>query len=249
MKTLILSLLVLCLCLGSTCFGVDLPREERTAQGITFHLPAGWKPIPKDVLDAYCEAVAKMAPNAAKQSYDYGFQLAESAKWFDYPYILVQVNRSGRISESQFESMKKVEQDMARGMEKTRDAMSSFASGARLGEPVYDPASHILWTRIVLDVKGAGMVRGVVGVVLTERGFIQVSGYAREMDFPSYAPVFEAIIRNIALGDELKYRSLSGESLKPMDWGKVLRNGLIGAAIAGVLALILTLVGKRKSGS
>jgi len=252
MKTATLWIVVLGICIGSPCFGAELPREERTAHGITFHLPAGWKPIPREVLDSYCEAMAKMAPKAAKQSYDYGFQPADSAKWFAYPYLLVQVNRSGRIPESQFESMKRVEQAMSRGMEKTRDAMSSFASGARLGETAYDPAAHILWTRIALDVKGTGTVRGVVGVVLTETGFVQVSGYAKDAEYSRYSPLFEAIIRNIALGEDMKYRPRAGESPAPapvMDWGTVLVNGLIGAAAAGVIALIVLLVGKRKTGS
>jgi hypothetical protein len=196
---------VIVLLLGTPCFGVDLPQSLACKEGFTIHLPQDWKPIPKEVLDRYSQAISRMAPQAEQQVYDYGFQRADSPKWFTYPYILVQVKRSGRIPEEQLKSLKRIEKALDDSFSKTTDSLSALASNASLGEPVYDPVSHILWTRIAIDIKNAGTVRGIIGSILTEEGFVQIACYAKDDDFGKYLPVFEDVIKKTELRAELKY--------------------------------------------
>jgi hypothetical protein len=199
------TLLVLFLLLATPCLGADLPQSIATRDGFTIHLPNDWESIPKEVIDRYSQEIAKIAPKAEKQLYDYGFQRADTSKWFTYPYILVQVNRSGRIPEEQLKSLKRFEKAMDDSFAKTTDSISSIGSNASLGEPMYDPASHILWTRIAIDVKNAGTVQGIIGAILTEEGFVQIACYAKGEDFEKTLPLFETIIKNADFRADLRY--------------------------------------------
>lgn len=207
-------LMALLLLLAAPCFGTELPRSFAAKEGFTLHLPSDWKPIPKEVLDKYSQAIAKMAPQAEKQVYDYGFQRSDAPKWFSYPYILIQVKRSGRIPEEQLKALKRIEKAMDESFSKTTDSLSAITSNASLGETIYDPASHILWTRIAIDIKKTGTVRGIIGTLLTEEGFVQIAGYAKDDDFGTYLPIFESVIKTTEIRTDLKYgsRTLAGKT-------------------------------------
>jgi hypothetical protein len=75
--------------------------EQVQKTGFSISPPPGWREIPTDVIAACEKDIARKAPNAPSQHYDYGFQPADSKTWFDYPYILIQVRESGRLSERQ----------------------------------------------------------------------------------------------------------------------------------------------------
>jgi len=234
------------LLLGTPGFGADLPQSFAAKEGFTIHLPMDWKPIPKEVLDRYSQAISRIAPKAEKQHYDYGFQRTDTPKWFTYPYILVQVNRSGRIPEEQLKALKRIEKALDDSFAKATDSISSITSNASLGEPIYDPVSHILWTRIAIDVKDTGTVRGIIGAILTEEGFVQIACYAKGDDYGKYQPVFEKVINETDIRADLEYevRNRAGKTSE-----KVRNQGsftwkTISLALIG--ALLLFFVGWRR---
>lgn len=225
---------ILSLCIATACPAKEAKQPFPTKDGFTLFLPDDWKPIPGDVLDAYSRAIAKLAPQVEKQTYDYGFQLSAARKWFTYPYILVQVKRSGRVPEDQLRSLARIGEAMDSSFAKARESLSSFATNGTIGETVLDASSHTLWTRIAIDVKGAGTINGLVGTVLTENGFIQISCYAKEREFPGYLPVFETIVRAAVLSDALKYRPGAADSETAT--GGIGRGVIVGIAVAGIAA-------------
>lgn len=221
---------ILSLFFAAGCFAQQAEQPFPTKDGFTLHLPTDWKPIPADVLDAYSREIAKLAPQTEKQVYDYGFQLSAARRWFTYPYILVQVKRSGRVPEDQLRSLSKIGEAMDSSFAKAGKSLSSFAANGKIGETVLDPSTHTLWTRMSIDVKGVGTINGLIGTVLTETGFIQISCYAEEQEFRGYLPVFEAIVKGAVLSDELKYRSGAGDS-EPASGG-IGRGMIVGIAVA-----------------
>lgn len=252
MKTALLPqiLLALLLLLAVPGYGTELPRTFTADEGFTLHLPGDWKPIPKNILDKYSQAIAKMAPQAEKQVYDYGFQRSDAPKWFAYPYLLVQVKRTGRIPEEQLKALKRIEKAMDESFSKTTDSLSAITSNASLGEPVYDPASHILWTRIAIDIKNTGTVRGTIGTILTGEGFVQIAGYAKDDDFGTYLPLFESVISTTEIRSDLKYESgtLTGKTAEEDAGQKTVPWKAMAVAVIG--ALLVSLVWKiRKKGS
>jgi len=245
-------LMALLLLLAAPCFGTELPQSFAAKEGFTLHLPSDWKPIPKEVLDKYSLAIAKMAPQAEKQVYDYGFQRNDAPKWFSYPYILVQVKRSGRIPEEQLKALKRIEKAMDESFTKTTDSLSAITSNASLGEPIYDPASHILWTRIAIDIKNTGTVRGMIGTVLTEAGFVQIAGYAKDDDFGIYLPIFESVIATTEIRADLKYGSgTMAEKTAPEEAepGTVPWKAMTVAVIVILLAFLVWKIRKKGTGA
>ena len=156
-----------------------MSQELRTSQGFTFHLPRNWKAIPKEALDAVSETIDKAVPDTKAQRYDYGFQLSTAQKWFAYPYILVGVRRTGKMNEAESKFFKQLPLSsetkenrelkgvLDRHSAKIMDSLSAWISSGRIGEPVYDASSHILFIQSEARVKGVGAVRGLAASLLT----------------------------------------------------------------------------------
>ncbi len=239
-----ISVVLMALCIPCACDAVDLPQTIRTKDDFTISLPADWVAIPKDALDDFTRALAKLSPKAERQIDDYGFQLPKKKHWLEFPYIIIQVKRIGRVPEAQLKSIKRVVQDTKKVMEKEQDSYSAVISNAQVGETVYEPATHILWTKLSAEVKTTGTVKALLASVLTEKGVIGIYGYAPAADFDKYAPVFEAVARSAVVADNLKYRPHFTDSLplsETINWGLVLRAALIGA-IAGCLPVAIILI-------
>jgi hypothetical protein len=239
----------LVLCLSGICYGVELTREVTTRDGFTLRLPDNWKAIPRDVLDRYSQAVARLTRDTEKQVYDYGFQRADAPGWFAYPYILVQVRKTGRVAEAQLKSVKQFQGDLDRGMARMQQAMSGVVSDARVGEMIYDPKAHILFSRMRMEVKEIGTIKGLIALLLTEQGGIHIAGYARGDDFSEYLPLFEKIARGVVPDDNLRYRPRMLESVPVVggiDWGRVLISTLIGGALGAAGTLLTRRLRKKK---
>lgn len=153
-------------------------------------LPDGWVEIPRNVIDAYEIETAKLAPEAPKQHYDYVFQLRSVKNWFEYPFITVQINKMGKISENELENMENY--PTQKEVNKHKEKLSSAMTDIQVGKMYYDKDSRIIWLRMESKVINVGYISGLSGVILTEQGFIQVNGYSLKNDFPRYEPVFKS---------------------------------------------------------
>lgn len=250
----IIQRLILSIMFAGTAFAeIDLPQVFPAKDDFTLRLPNGWIAIPKDILDAHSEGIAEMVPQAPKQVFDYGFQLEQSEYWLEYPYILVRVDRSGRISDAQLRSFRKLEDAFSDAEEKKmQDLLSPLISSIEYGEFLYDSSSHILWRQVVMDVRGVGEIKGLVALLLTEFGAIQIMGYAKANDFEYYAPVFEAIAKNVFLSDNIKYRPCLIDSLpaplRGVDWERIVMNVTASVIIIGIVGVIIMLIEKIKTG-
>lgn len=231
------------------CDAADLTQILTTSDGFTIRLQDYWTAIPKDVLYAYSKALTKMVPGADKQTYAYGFQLSTAQNWFAYPYILIQTKK-GRIPEAQLESIKKLQRELDGDLTRTQDFMAAIVSDARLGEAIYDPSSHIVFTQMEIDVNEVGLVKAFIAIVLTEEGVIQINGYVKAPEFPDYAPVFEQIARSIVIDDHMKYQpeiTDSNHLTNGINWGNVLLKATGGAIVGGLLAVIVVLYKKKRN--
>ena len=146
--------------------------------------------IPRNVIDAYEIETAKLAPEAPKQHYDYVFQLRSVKNWFEYPFITVQINKMGKISENELENMENY--PTQKEVNKHKEKLSSAMTDIQVGKMYYDKDSRIIWLRMESKVINVGYISGLSGVILTEQGFIQVNGYSLKNDFPRYEPVFKS---------------------------------------------------------
>lgn len=231
------------------CLLTTVQADQLHKKGVfSISVPDGWVEMPTDVIDAYEKEIAKLAPNAPAQHYDYGFQSGNTENWFEYPYILIQVKNMGRIPESQIEKLEgySIQEDLNR----QKKDLSPVMSDIQAGKMYYDKAARIIWLRIESNVVGIGQISGLSGMIPTEKGFIQVGGYSLKGDYSTYEPVFRASAMSVTPNSELVYKPRWSDSLPPavsgIDWGKVAGKAIVGAIVGGLIALFAGLRRKKK---
>ena len=243
--------LITCVLLIVTFAGVSIASGSKLQKnGFSISLPDGWVEIPRDVIDASIKKIAKLAPNAPAQHYDYGFQLASSKNWFEYPYILIQIINTGRIPESELEKCF-TQESFYSFIDKHGEGWSSIMSDIQPGKMVYDKQTKMIWMRMESNVANIGPIYGISGMVLTEKGFIQVTGSSLPENYPTYEAIFQSVALSVSPEPGLAYKPKWSDSLPPavtgIDWGKVAGKVMAGAIIVGIIALIAALR-KKKNG-
>jgi hypothetical protein len=211
--------------------------------GFSLTVPDGWVEIPQEVLTKTYDAMKQQAPDAGFPRYDYGFQLKSAEKWMAYPYVLVQISNTARISERELQSLQKV--DMNKEIRSYAQAAKSLMSNVQLGQPSYDAALHVIWMTSQSDVVGIGKVQGLSGMIPTEKGMVIVHGYALDTNFPNYAPMYRDLIASTKVATELAYKPRWTDNIPVVggfDTGRLFRGVIIG----GVIGLLIALIAKRK---
>lgn len=224
--------------------------SELQKNGFAILLPHGWVEMHRDVIDAYEKEIARLAPNVTAPHYDYGFQLDSSKKWFEYPYILVQVNNIGRIPESQLERLEGY--SVQKSLDKHKKGLSSIMSDIQVGKMVYDKQTKIIWTRTEANVVNIGPISGIMGAIPTEKGFIQVMGYSLKKNYPMYEAVFQSVAVSVSPEPGLVYRPKWSDSLPPAvtgtNWEKIAVETMPKALAAVIIAVIIAALRKKKDG-
>ena len=229
-------------------FGIAHGGELHQKKGFSITIPDGWIEMSRNIIDTFENEVSKQAPNFKKQHYDYGFQLESSNNWFEYPYILVQIQDIGRIPENQLEKLEKY--SFKDTIDKSKKDLSSLASNIQVGEMYYDKQEKIIWMRLEMNVVNIGIVSGLSGMVPTEKGFIQVVGYSLQNDFSNNEHIFRSVSMSVLPEPDLVYKPKWSDNLphviSKIDWGKVAGGALTGAIIGGIIGLIVSLTKKKK---
>lgn len=196
--------LVLVISFGGISVAYSGQMHQKNSFSIT--LPDGWIEIPREVIDAYKGAISRIAPNRQKQDYDYncGFQLGNAKKWFGYPYIVVQINNTGRIPKNQLENCERI--PLQEIYDKNKKGLFPLTLDLRVGKMYYDKQAKIVWLRSESNVVNVGLIAGIIGMVLTEKGFIQVDGWSLKDDFSIYEPIFQSVARSVAPEPWLVYK-------------------------------------------
>jgi len=183
---------------------VTYAGEQYQKDGFAISIPGDWVEIPRDVIDQYEAALAKLNPSTAPPHYDYGFQLDGAEYWLELPYILVQVNSNGRVPESE---IYKLEEFSPQEVVEKQEGLRSVMSNIQAGKMYFDKDMEVIWMRMASDVANVGRVSGLSGLVLTGKGYIAVNGYSLEEESPEYEPAFRAIVKSVTPESGLEYKS------------------------------------------
>jgi hypothetical protein len=226
-----LSVLFACLASASVFAGTVSKPE------VDVELPDGWHEVPAEVLQAFYDEIRRQAPKVEAPKYDYAFQANAGPPWLAYPYVLVKVRPSGRPSEFELENLPKIDLD-SKIKEKGED-WSKLMKDSSLGQMRYDKAANVVWLTSKSNVVNIGEVRGISGIIPTEKGFVELHAYARTEDFDGHLPAFERIITRAKVAPTLAYRPNWTDKLGPFakfDFKQlgfmVLLGALIGIAVA-----------------
>jgi hypothetical protein len=176
--------LAACLAVGAT------QAATFTKPAVTLELPDGWVEVPQQTLDVLYAEMKRQSPLGEVSKYDYAFQASAGPPWLKYPYVLVKVRSTGRPTREDLEGLP--------------------AAAAKAGAPGplrYDGAANIVWMSSRTEVANVGEVGSLSAFIPTERGFVDVHGYAPAAEFPSLSPVFEKIMSGAVIAPELRYRA------------------------------------------
>ena len=184
-------------CSGNTVNAQEKDWKSEAAVGVTMVLPGNWESIPQEELRLSAEQAQKKNPSVPKQAYDCGYRDKTSREFPSFPpYIVVQANRCGRVSEDHLKSVRKLATAWKDAVAEVKDK-----SVSKSGEPLYDEAKHIVWLQM-----DEGKIRILIATLLTEEGVFYVYCYASDTDFAACRPVFQKIVSNIELSASLRYK-------------------------------------------
>src|SRR5271165_5684472 len=191
---------------------IDFTRTEIPGTGVTLNLPTDWVPIPSEVIQRYTDDAARSSANPpeirATANYVYGAQ-RKAEEYFEYPYLLVQILNTGRISEAQLKSLQRDDafrKGVAEGKEQVEGWFPNTLQGTKLNTPIYDPTTKRLWFEVSSTVAGLGSIHALQTIIPTETGSVEINMYCKEGDFTSLAPLFREIGTNVELSPSIAYK-------------------------------------------
>lgn len=220
--------------------GTEFTQRFNAKEGFTLKLPDNWVRIPGEILDEHSMKLQLTAPDAEKSAYDYGFQLSGAEHWFACPYILIWLNKSGRIPEGKMEKLTKEK----KGLKPIEERISGIPN-TKVGEVLYDSDDHTLWMTFMAD---AEKVKGLIATKLTRKGCIQIICYAEDKDFNEYRKLFEDIVKNIYLSKDLEYKPRITDSIpiiSQINFDKLLSHVFTGALLICAIWLLLNRIKKK----
>jgi len=224
--------------------GTEFTQRFNAKEGFTLKLPHNWVRIPGEVLDEHSRKLQLTVPDAEKSAYDYGFQLSGAEHWFACPYILIWLNKSGRIPEGKMKKLSKENRSVEEGSKPIEEKISGILN-TEVGEILYDSNDHILWMTFLAD---AEKIKGLIATKLTRKGCIQIVCYAEDKDFSEYRKLFEDIVNNIYLSKDMEYKPRITDSIpiiSQINFDKLLSHVFTSALLIGAIWLLLSRIKKK----
>jgi len=248
MRELALLLCVFCLLpMVARPSAIDFTRTEIPRTGITLNLPIDWVPIPSEVIQRHMDAAASSSvnPAEARRAMNYVYAAQRKAEdYFAYPYLLVQILNTGRISEAKLKSLSSdaYRKGVAEGKEQAEGWFPNVLQGSKLMQ-IYDPTTKRLWVEFSSTVAGLGSMNALQTMIPTETGFVAINMYCKEGDFTSLAPLFREIGTNVELSSSITYKprwtddsTITSiiDAAQGINWSKVITYAVIGVIVAWI---------------
>ncbi len=182
--------------------------QQFNKDGFSIRLPPDWREVPNDVLSAVFSTMQANIPEDKREVYDCGFQRRESKRWLEYPYVLIKVERSGRIHPDELTEYPEFKRRTEEGLGEAEELLEGMISKGQVDTVFYDSDKEIIWQTMTMEVAGIGVVKVVVGKKLTNVGGIDVVCYVEEKNFDKWGHLFGNIIRSVKLDEQLEYQSV-----------------------------------------
>lgn len=188
--------LLLCLLALRPTWAQEL-HFHSAADGVSFDIPSGWVQVPKEQIDAIASTARARAPNARGSTPSYAFQKGNIGNWITPPYILVVARKSGPAPAGHLE---KIASSSTAGVnERVNESLSEFVRNFNHGQPIFDSKTGYLWIHTRSNVVGRGDMSGVMVVIPTSYGEIQMQGYVEERKFETFLQEFNRLIGSMKL--------------------------------------------------
>lgn len=226
----------------------EVVRMEIPGKDITLVLPVDWEEIPPNTLQEYRDVVARLSNNpteARKNTAGYVFaaQHKGAENYFAYPYLIVQLLNTGRISAAHFQDLGNSNSSpITDAAPKIEKLFPNLLQGVKGTTVTYDSTTNRFWLELTLKVANESC-HGLGAMIPTEKGWVEVFLYSTEKDFSFWNPVFRKIGTEVELSPSLAYQlrwtdqptvTSIVETTQGMNWSKVISYGIMAAIIASI---------------
>lgn len=207
--------------------------------GFSLTLPRHWIEIPGDALEGFSQNLRKDSSGSVQETYEYGFQPGKGQTWFSFPYVLVQVKKSGKISLSDLQDYPAIKGRIEPEMPAAWQVMQGVKK-AKGGEFHYDPERQVLFHGAVATFENGRDVKNISASYLTEEGMIAVHAYAVSSEYGQHADEFYRILNSVNIAEELKYKAGHVKA------GEFVRNLLICGAVLAAAGFLAAFIRRRE---
>jgi hypothetical protein len=226
---------------ASRTSAIEFIRTEIPGTGVALNLPTDWERIPPEVIQRFKDKLASSSANPAemKTRMNYAFAAQRKAEhYFEFPYLLVEIQNTGRISTSQLEHLSN--NSLGKSFAQAEELLPKMLQGSKVNTPGYDPTTKRLWCEFSSTVAGQDRMHALSVIIPTELGFVEIYMYSKEEDFSSLSSLFREIGTHVELSSSLAYKprwtddptisSIIG-AVQGINWIKVAYLGDVGRGI------------------
>ena len=181
-----------------------LAKEFYIPYGLTITLTQDWKEIPKNkLISAYINNVKNK--NSYPNTWYRGYTLKLNKSNIYYPYLLTEINESGIVSETY---IKKYTNEINNSMLSNIKKSLKNIEDIKLESSYYDYKNNTIFSIFKIDIGDTNKERIIMhnAVKLTNKGYIQITGYSEEINSYKYIILFKKLSLNIKLKDSLQYK-------------------------------------------
>lgn len=177
-----------------------------TADVFRIALPGDWEEIPAEAIRDHAAAAGGELQNIMqlnKAFYMCGFQLRDTEQWFQEPYILISVNKPGKLSFKRLLTIVPVKtvKELNRS-----DHLHKIVTQLSFDELIYDRKDGTVWLKEKAGARGRQFV-AISAILPTQSGYIQAAYISTEADTHNYEAVFEDIVNSIKVSDDEQYKT------------------------------------------
>jgi len=213
--------------------------DSLQCEGFSVIVPDGWVKMSNDDLQVHQKNAEALTQKGPPIVYSYGFQLENAVNGVTFPYILISIRTTGRLSEKTLEEMEQL--DFGKTVDKLNKDLDSSDLTYSNSKMVYDRKNKMIWLNMDGDLANGGKMRTISGLVPTEKGYIQTIGYCMDEDYQVYKDDYRNIALSVSPDSDLVYKARWSDYLEKnnvgINWLDVIGKG-VGAGI-GVLMLFL----------
>jgi uncharacterized membrane protein len=168
-------------------------------------IPVDWKEIPESEIEINLKKVQKKAGKIQDINYAAGFQKRLSREWFSYPYFLISVVKSGKLSESEISSMAKEFNSVLKNFDSLDNTkLKNLINDIKKNESYYDKENSRLIYAIEITANGTKM-SGLFISKFTSYGILNLFFYSSYNSWEKYYPEFVEIADNVKIDSAFSY--------------------------------------------
>lgn len=175
----------------------------------TLDYSVDWKKIPDDIVEKRFKQVQKSIKSDKTINYDAGFQKRLSKGWFTYPYVLINIIETGRLSESDIKKMVgSFENEVKELTEDKSYRYKAIVKKLKMNDTYFEEKHQRLIS--MMDVKTVnGTLTCLMIMNLTSFGSINLYFYTTPNKWESYYQDFMDFADGLVISNEYNYKNES----------------------------------------